>query len=471
MEKISITRDFAIQMAIRKNLDIRGESLSFTIAEIELIRSRSIYDPAFTASSSGGISYTPGHNFLQSNTMTSSIGLSQYVFTGGTISTTTQTGFTNTETRGASSTSWQSSVGLNLSQPLLRNAGSRITNLGITLAEISRDDARERFHSINLDTVLGVISSYNRLYTLRQLLETRLNALASAENLLREVDRRAQPGPMQGMERADAAYAVAQRRRDLVDAERNLIDQEAVLRYLIGLEEKIRIVPIDPPSSEELRETEEQAILTALELRPEIRELRLSLEAAELQERVAHQQTLPELLFTASGGFSGTGDTFGKSFQQIGEHSTRFWTAGMLLNVPIGNTAWENDYRRSRVRTEQVRNQVHSLSWKIRNDIEADMRALISARLQRQITAQAQQIAVGRLEEYRKNNRLGSSPLQDVINAENDLISARNGTFDAAETFAFAVAKLWRDMGVLLDRQGIRLQQQRPDKVLREIPG
>ncbi|MBT1072184.1 TolC family protein [Pelotalea chapellei] len=469
VDKINITRDFALQMAIRRNIDIKLESLSSAAAEIDVLRSHSIYDPVFNASSNGGISYVPGDPFSRTSTMTSSIGLSQYLFTGGTLAATTQTGFTAVETEppGSAPTNWLSSVGLTFSQPLLKNAGREITNLGITLAEISLEDSMERFRGVNTDTALSVINSYNRVYTLQQILETRIAAMNSAQNLLIEIDKREQQGPLQGMERANAAYALAQRRRDLVDAERNIIDQEASLRYLIGLDAKTRIIPLDPPSDAELQETEEQAIQTALELRPELRELRLTLKATELQERIARHQTLPDLFFTVSGGLSGTSNTFENSYQQIGERASRFWTGGMVLNVPIGNTAAENDYRRSKIRTEQVKNQIESLSWRIRNDIEADFRALISARLQRQISGQARQFAVQRLEEYRKNNQLGTptATLQDVINAENDLTAARNTQLEAAETFAAAIARLWRDMGVLLERQGL-YPQKRPGKKL-----
>jgi outer membrane protein TolC len=137
----------------------------------------------------------------------------------------------------------------------------------------------------------------------------------------------------------------------------------------------------------------------------------------------------------------------------------------MLFSVPLGNTAPENDYRKSKIRTEQVQNQIKALAWKIRNDVESDMRALVSARLQVQMTDRSRQYAEQRLEEYRKLNRVGTASIQDVINAENDLTSARNSQMDAIEAFAYAVTKLWRDTGVLLDRQGVHVDRSFPSKL------
>jgi outer membrane protein TolC len=94
------------------------------------------------------------------------------------------------------------------------------------------------------------------------------------------------------------------------------------------------------------------------------------------------------------------------------------------------------------------------------------MRALISARIQMQMADKALQLSELRLSEYQKNNLAGTSTIQDVINAENDLTSARNTQTDAIESFANGVAKLWRDMGVLLDRQGVHIDKAQPKKLI-----
>ena len=138
----------------------------------------------------------------------------------------------------------------------------------------------------------------------------------------------------------------------------------------------------------------------------------------------------------------------------------------MQFSVPLGNTTAKNDYRRSKIRTEQVQSQIQALTWRIRNDVEADMRALISARLQIQMADKSGQAATQRLEEYRKNNQLGTATVQDVLNAENDFNFARNAQIDALETFANAVTKLWRDTGELLDRQGVNIDTSRPGKLM-----
>ncbi|WP_298434934.1 TolC family protein [Geobacter sp.] len=467
-DTMNLSRKSAIEMAIRRNVDLKNEILNSSIAIIDVKRSRGIYDPLFGISANGGVSYTPGDPFFRTKSGVASINLSQLLPTGGSLGLSTQSGFTTAEisTGGILTTDWQSSVGLSASQPLLRNAGKETTELTIILAENSQKDSAERLRLYITDTVLSVIQAYNRLYTLHQTLQSRLEALNSAQSLRDEIQTKMKAGKKQTLEIANAEYAITQRRKDLVDAERNVRDQEATLRYLIGMEAKTQIVPVDPPSREEPPETEEQAIKSALELRPDLKQLILSLQSNQLQERVARHQSLPDLTLSAGGGLTGNSDNFGRSFRQLGERPGTYWSVGMQFSVPIGNTALRNDYLRSKIRTEQAENQIKSLAWRIRNDVEADMRALISARLQMQTADTARQYAEQRREEYRKQGKAGTTTVQNVINADTDLTAARTAQLDAVETFSYTVAKLWRDIGVLLDHQGIRIDTAHPDKLL-----
>lgn len=403
----------------------------------------------------------PGEAFFSTKTMTTTIGLTQYLPTGGNISATTQSGYFSFEPTTTPSKEWQSTAGIAFSQPLLRNAGKETFELNITLAATTLQDSMERFRAATSDTVSNVVTAYNRLYVLRQVQETREAALLSAQTLLNEIKKK-EPGAALALEIANAEFAIAQRRKDFVEASRNVTDQETNLRYQIGLEIPQRIVPSDPPSKNEPTETDEQAIKSALEFRSDLKQLKTSLHATQLQERVARHQTLPELSVNASGGLSGTGYNFSESYQQISSNPGTYWTAGLLFSVPLGNTSARNEFIRSKIRTEQVQDQIKALAWRIRNEVETDMRALISARLQVQLAEKSSQFAEQRLAEYRKNNLINLATIQDVLNAENDLNIARNTQLESVETFSNAVIKLWKDTGLLLDRHGIHIDKSQP---------
>lgn len=462
---LELSRQAAVALAIRKNIDLKSVALDKAIARAALARSRGIYDPILSSSLSTEANSSPGDDFRTKST-NAALELSRKVPTGATITAATQSGFSSIESPSAGlfARDWQSSVGVTISQPLLKNFGKETTELNITLAANSYQGSLEQFRFFIIDTVFLVTTSYDRLYKLRQTEKEREVALTSAIKFLDEINKTAQQRVIGKLEIANAEYAIYQRRKDLVDASRAVKDQEETLRFLIGMEEKQELIPLDPPSREEPPESEAQAVKTALAARSDLKQLKLTLAASELQERVAKRQTLPDLSVEISGGLNGLASGGGGSFEQIGRGEAGEWAAGLLFSVPLGNTTARNDYLVNRLRSEQLRHQIASFSWQVRNAVEADMRALISARLQIQLADKSREIGKIRLEEYKKNQKQGMSTVQDVIDSENDLIFAQISQLEATETFAFTVALLWRDMGTLLDHHNIHIDSATSEK-------
>jgi outer membrane protein len=467
-KEINLPRSVAIAMAVYKNLDLRIEAYNTEMAKKELAKSWGIYNPVLNLSGSGGVTAVPGDPFFSTKFATTSLGLTQNLPTGGSLTASTQTGFFSFNP-GTGVKDWQSTAGLSFTQPLLKNFGLENTHVNITLSANSLQESVERFKTTTTETVANVITSYNHLYVLRKILETRVASLNSAQKLLDTVSQRTHQAPVKVMEIANAEFATAQRRKDVVEASRNVRDQEVSLRYLIGMEAKTEIIPFEPPLKEEPQQTEEQAVQAALETRNDLKLMQTSLQSSQLQEKIARHQSLPDLSLSATGGFTGTGTNMSDSYGNLWNNPGNYWTAGMTLSIPLGNTALRNDYLKSKIKTEQLETQIRVLKWKIRNDVESDLRALISARLQIQLAEKSLVSAVQRLEAYRKNNEAGTASIQDVINAENDKNSADNAQLEAVETFASAVTKLWKDTGLLLERNRVHIDVTVPEKITERV--
>ncbi len=465
-DKVNLSLKSAMAMAIRNNLDLRVDALDSSMAEANLHRSRGLYNPYLSLSANRGQTYYTGETYGINDT-TTAFSLTQYLPSGGSLSASTQTGYSTPASDFPDDdwTDWYTSVGLSVSQPLLKYFGKEATELNISLAAYDHEDSIERFRLSVIDTVYAVIKAYNRLYRLRVDLISRQQALDSARQLLERIKQQDKTGEQQGVSLANAEYAISQRLKESVDAETKIKDQEADLRYLIGVEAKATLVPVDPPSREEPMETEAQAISLALEHRSELKQLRLELKSSALQQRVAKRNLLPNLSINAGAGFRGIEDKFSDSVEQIRDGKGRWWTAGLQFSVPLGNTVAKNDYRHNRLRTRQIKNQLAALEWKLRDAIEEDMRELISARIQRQVADKAVKAAKQRLAQYRQSLKNNTSKVQDLLNAENDLVNAQNNQTEALEDFANAVALLWMDAGVLLERLNIHFDTSQPEKL------
>jgi len=464
--KVELSLKKAMAMAIHNNIDLRVTALDSSMAKVDIERSRGLYDPRLSISANHTQSFYTGETYGTEDT-TTQMGLTQYLPTGGSLTAATYTGYSKpvSDDPDDNWTDWYTSVGITLVQPLLKNFGKEATELNITLAANTHQDSLERFRDNVIDTVHSVLTTYHRLYVLQQEAEERQSALSSARTLLEQLKQNPQAQSRQDIEIANTEYAISQRLKELVDAERKVRDKAAKLRYLIGMEEKYKLNLVDPPFRTEPLETEEQAIRLAMEQHPDLKKLRLELEANKLEERVAKHKVLPSLSMTAGTGFRGIEDQFGDSIEQIQRGKGRWWTAGLQFSMPLGNRTAKSDYRRKQLRTRQLKNQIRDLEWKLREYIEADMRSLVSARVQRQVADKSHQVAEQRLKQYRKSHQAKGASLQDMLNAENDLIRARNSQADALEDFANAVALLWKDAGVLLERLNINIDTSKPEQL------
>lgn len=442
----------AIAMALSRNADLQIEVLNPVIAEKSLAGSYGLYDPFFFANGSGGGFRYAGTRMTRE--ASGSLGIVWSLSTGGSM-TASSSIYLSQYPDIAIPDEWTTDLALKFAQPLLRNSGKEATEINITLAGNTLSQSKDNYRFVATDTVYATIVSYNHLYTLQKNLKTREGALVAAQTLLSDLTSKS---PVDKIGLANAEYNVAQRRSELVDATREVSDEEARLRYLIGLYDKIEIVVTDPPSREEPPDTEVQAVNKALAFRTDLKQLRSELESTKLQERFARNQALPELYLTTEARVQGEGEIPDDAYRRMHDGTLDSWSAGLLFTMPIGNTSARNYYLQSKLRREQAQQQIEALAWKIRNDVEADMRTLISNRLQLMATQKSLQSAEVRREEYMKNAAKGTATVQNLIDADSDLNSARESYLNALESFANTVAKLWRDTGELLERQGVSIK-------------
>jgi outer membrane protein TolC len=469
-DTIKLSRYTAIAMAIRNNIDLRVRALDSSLAETDIEASRSIYNPQASLVANYAQTNVAGETYGTEN-ISGVLSITQNLSTGGNVSATTWTGPTSAYADPLYDyTDWSSAVGITIYQPLLKNAGKEATELGISQDEYAYAGSLESFRDNVIQTVFSVVSEYNRLYVLHQLLESRQAALHSAQQLLQEIKATPKPGENYNIDIANTEYALSQRQTEYIEAARSVSSKEASLRYLIGVEQKLHILPIDPPSREEPAETEEQAIALSLEQRPDLKELHIQLESSELRAKVSKRNLLPDLALTAGGGFRGYAEdgTFSDTVSQISDGKGEYWSAGVRISFPLGNDLAESDHRRNTLRTEQLKNKLTAAKWKIRDAIQEDNRSLISARLQMQETAKSKVLAEQRVAQYQQSRRVGKASVKDLLDAENDLIYARNLELNAVDNFAYLVARLWKDIGVLLERQNIRIDTDHPEQLTAE---
>jgi outer membrane protein TolC len=464
--KLSLSE--AITMAAERNLDVRAEYYNPAQFEADINRNRSIYDPMLLLDASYADKTTPAFTSSagvngQSSDINAS--LSQLFWTGGTVSAVFNNGYSSSNSTSVPEPrSWQSELGVRLSQPLLKNAGRENTEANITISRLSKYASLEHLHSRLINTVAQVRTEYFKLYSLREQLQVKKVSLELALKILNETKARVNAGVLPAMEILNAEFGAVSREKDVNDAEKALSDQLDVLRLLLQLEGRGEIAVADPPMRDVYQVSEDEVVRRAVN-RPDIKELKRTLEINELQTRVYGNNIKPDLRLLASAGVAGKDRTFSRDMENLGTFDSPYWSVGLSFSYPIGNRAAENDYRRSRLKTEQTALLIKSLEEGATKDVKAAIRGVANGYKQIEVAERGRAYAEERLKAFIRKNEVGLATTRDVLDVENDLANAKNNQITALVAYNNAITQLWQVTGEILEREGIHVVENDADKL------
>ena len=465
-EPLKLSLVEAIRGAVERNLDIRAELFNPAQNEADIQRSRSIYETVLGVQTNfndmAAPSLTGGTNDSHSVAFNSS--LSQLLWTGATASLSFNNSYTSTNSSVTPGSYWQSGLGAAISQPLLRNAGKDSTELTINVSRLTKFASMERFSNRLLGLVAQVRTEYFKLYSLREDLEVRKVSLELARKILDETKARVKAGVLPAMEILNAEFGVVSREKDLIDAERAVSDQADVLRVLLQLQGREEITTSDLPERGEVTVSREEALKRAAD-RPDIREQKRNLEIAELQARVLSTRTMPDLALSASAGLGGLDRTYPRTLDRVTTFDNPYWSIGLNFSYPLGNGAAENDYRKSRLKAEQVALQVRSLEEGVSNEVTAAVRGVVTSFKQIEVADRGRAFAEERLRAFMRKSEVGLATTKDVLDVENDLAATKSSQIKAVVGYANALTRFWQSTGELLERSGVRFVEGDADRL------
>lgn len=473
---LALTLKEAIRMGVEKNLDVRAELYNPAQFEADINRNRAIYDPIISAQTSynGTTTSLPsavgnGDNGTQFFQFDSS--LSQLFWSGATASIGFNNDYTGNNTDIYESSTilhdyWQSSLSLIVSQPLLKNFGRENTEVNINVSRLAKSASIEHFNSLLEGTIAQVRNEYFKLFSLREQLEVKKASLELARKILMETRSRVAARVLPAMEILNAEFGTTTREKELYAAEKATNDQMDVLRLLLQIRENGDILTVDLPRCDPFPLDEDQALKGAMS-RPDIREQKRNLEISELQTRVLNNRTKPDISLMGSASLSGLDNRYPRNLEKVGSVDNPSWGIGLILTYPLGNNAADNDYRKSRLKSEQIKLQIKNLEERAANDVRAAIRNINTCYKQIDVADRGQVYAEERLKAFIRKNAVGLSTTKDVMDVENDQVTAKDNQIQAAVNYTNAITAFWQVTGELLEREGIKVDYTDADSLYR----
>jgi outer membrane protein TolC len=374
-----------------------------------------------------------------------------------------------------------SSLGLTVTQPLLRGFGPALNRRFIRIAGNDRKITTLLFQQQLIATVYGVIRLYTDFVALYEDVKVKQESVNAAEKLYSDTKAQVDEGTLAPVEMTRANAQVFSTRQDLINARGLLEEQQAILKNLLtrtgNADPEVQAATIIPTDSLDIPEKEEiqpmQDLFTAaLANRPDLGQADLQIENSQIGLKGAQNAVRPEVDLVGTlqnNGLAGslnpaapTSNTpfaggYGTVLDQIFARKYPTYEIGVQVTLPIRNRIAESDLVRDELQLRQSQVRLRQLQNEARLEVEDAVIALRRARSSYEAAVQARRYSQESLDAEQMKYEVGASTSFFVIQYESLLAQAKSTEVAAKSAYVKARAALERATGRILDAHQISL--------------
>ena len=465
--QVLLTIDEAVSRALANNTAVKVIAFDPAVAREDVIIAEAEFDTIFTAQGQFDKTDTTSRSAGlpdQTETTAVSTALSQKLITGGQAVLSY-----SVERANSKPNVWQfdpvytQTVAVELTQPLLRDAGPTINLAQIRVSRLNENISMDQFRATVLDVISETQSLYWNLYASQRELGIRQELTSRSEATLAMVRARKHLDAS-SVQITDAESTVATNRLSMIRAQRRIGDaRDRLVRVMadasITLLDDFEIVLQTPVSTTPLIIDPVDQVATALKYSPELAQARTAIRIQDINVKVARNQVLPRLDVTSGVGVNGVNDALHNSWDKLWGGDYVNWNVGLSFEWPIGNRARQANLRKARYnRAKSVASLQDS----------ADQVAVAVNDAVRQIDSSYDLIVAGRAAlnanqgnltalEVRKRFRQALTPdfLNRLLLQQTNVAQAELELLVAEVTFTTAQSTLARVTGTSLDDMGV----------------
>jgi len=487
---LQLTLDECILRALKNNIGIQVAVLAPQNSELSVQKAQEKFLPtmnfSYTKSNSenASVSWLESKDRTLSQTGRYSAQVKEMIPLGGTVTLSLNSTTTDTNQTGTTiNPRYNNQLQLSFSQPLLRDFGVKMTQRDIVVARNNFDVSEIQFAKSVQDTIYSVIQAYwNLVYTVENL-KVQQKSLQLAKDSLAKIQRSVEIGTLAPMDVLTAESEVASRESSILSAEAAVKAAEDQIKNLLNFtpEEETglrEILALDSPRFDERKIEVDQALVIAMDKRPDLRMSRISLKTEDLNLNYAKNQLLPNLSLNASytsPGVSGTrliydSQYFGNVIATIpGYRSDAWkdvfgfkyenWNVSLSLDVPLNNILSRASYAQAQISMQtallNMKNSEQAAVLEIRNAV----RSVQTSYKLVQANKVARELAEKKLAAEEEKLRVGLSTNYTVLQFQRDLTAARINELKSIIDYNISQSGLDRSMGTLLETKNIRIAE------------
>ncbi len=469
-----------IQEALRHNLDVQ---ISRYTPQIQLFTVRASYggfDPTFSFSGQhqrndigpefqNGLpvpASTSDQNVFNSDLKGTLPWGMIYDFNGNVTDTRNLNFFVNTNLISITNQSVQTSsgsVGVTLTQPLLKNFWIDDTRLTIKLAknQLKSDEQGLRLQLIT--SVTAVENAYYELIYARENVKVQQEALVLAQTQLDQDRQRVQIGTLAQLDVQQDEAQVATSRANLIAAQYTLVTDQNTLKNLLtdkyAMWHDTDIQPTATLTNAPLQLFDLQdSWAKGMTERPDLLQSRLAVEAQGIQLKFDRNQLFPEVDLIGTYGYNGEGAQYNDVFTQVGNQDRNFYSYGAQLIMPLSNIGPRNNFKAAKVTLQQLLLKLKQFEQNVMVEIDNAVKNAQSTYESVSATRQARIYAEAALDAEQKKYAVGKSTTFTVLQLQNTLTTARSQEIRALANYYEALSNLAQQEGSTLERNRINVE-------------
>jgi outer membrane protein TolC len=455
----------SIALALKNNLDIAIEGFNPRLREQDLTNEKAVFDPSafleFTRTDNrqpAGLRFLTGERILF-NFYDFNVGLKQKLPTGGTYELRFDNEYDNQTALTPSG--YTSSLGLTLTQPLLKNFGFEATETNIRIATNNQGISQEQLRLRVSDVVTQVQNAYVELAFAFENLEVRRRSLRLAQDLVALNKARVRAGVAAPVEVTQAEAQEAARVQDVILAEKAVQDAQDTLKVILNL-------PVSGGWGQEIQLTYsltfepkpvnlDESIQKALEGRYEYKSAKLDIDNKDLSARLTRNQLLPDLSFVGSVFSSGIGTTYGGNLSEMGSGDFVSYSLGVILTVPLGNRGPQASYIKAKLTADQARTSLKNLELQIIQQVREGVRRVEADGKRVEANRAARVLAEEQLRVEQRRLEAGVTTTFNVLSFQRDLSEAQANEIRAIADYYKSLANLEKVRGTVLEANQIEM--------------
>lgn len=462
-----LTLEECIALAMKKNFDLQIQGFSTELAKENVIVATSNFLPTFTASSARNLSRASSFvtqpdgsvriDANDGNTTSFTAGVSERIAqTNGTVALSGTVG-RNSRLRGEP---YSASTGLSISQPLLANAGPSVARAAIERAKLGLGIAFINYRSRVLTVIRDVENAYYNLVAARETLRIRQLTQAYNQQLFDENRTRRTTGVATDLDVFTSEYGLATARRAAIQAEQTVSEREDALLVLINTPNfEVRPGPVAFEAYKATPVSFAASYKLTRENYPDTLSAEQTIKQLEIDVATAKRNRLPTLDLTASVTYSTNDTSYGNVIAELPDEHGDNRSLGFRYSMPWGMRADRSRYRTSELNLNSQKVQLERLELQLLVQVRTAVRSVEANVLAVEIAAKATELASRQYDLQKARFDAGLSTSRLVLQAQDDLETARFNELSANVTLRGAYAELQRLEGTSIQRFGVQLPE------------